>query len=151
MKDTALLSKLQALSSEDKMTVLKEMKASLIDPNNPTETIHTTTTVYKTSSISTYRPKKVNSIGLDSISFIDRMLEDSNNTPALLLKELLRTRNQFSNIGFIDMGGKDTKNFSAHISAWLKKDLIVAIKTKEQFDDITLASMAAGIQIDVFF
>lgn len=150
MSNLNIVNKLiQALSPEERMEVVATLEATRLDPNNPTQAVTTRTVFMKESSVSKYRPKRVNSYGLDGVPYIDRVLEGTVGTSYELLKELQSNRDQLSNISYVDMTGKDIKNFSRNMLPWLKEDLLVAIKTKEQFDDITLASRVAGINIDL--
>lgn len=150
MSNLKLINKLiQHLSPEEQMQVTATLEAARLDPKNPSQAVVTRTTFMKESSVSKYRPKRVSSYGLDSGAYIDKILEDTVSTSYELLKELQANRDQLSNISYIDITGKDKGNFSRNIMPWLQKDLLVPIKTKEQFDDITLASKVAGINIDV--
>lgn len=150
MSNFAIFKKiLQQLSSEDLMQVVAEIEATRLDPSNPTQAVTTRTVFMKESNVSKYRPKKLVVLGESTGSYINRVLESNTSTSYALLKELQSNRTHFSNISYIDMSDKDLKNFSTNISVWLDKDLIVAIKTKQQITDIEIASRAAGIPIDV--
>lgn len=149
MKNTKLLNEIQHLSKEELTGLISHISVELSDPHAKNQNINVETKITRSKDVSKYRPKRVNSYGTVGVSYVDRILEDTAGTPYGLLKELQSNREQFSNISYIDITGKDIKNFSRHIAPWLNKDLIVAIKTKEQFDDITLASMVSGIPIDI--
>ena len=131
------------------MEIVATLEALRLDPSNPSQAVTTRTVFMKESSVSKYRPKRVNSYGLDGVPYIDRVLEGTVGTSYDLIKELQSNRDQFSNISYVDMAGKDIKNFSRNMLPWLKEDLLVPIKTKEQFQDINLAGKVAGINIDV--
>ncbi len=149
MKNTKLLNEIQHLSKEELTELISHISVELSDPHAKNQNINVETKITRSKDVSKYRPKHVNSYGTVGVSYVDRILEDTAGTPYGLLKELQSNREQFSNISYIDITGKDIKNFSRNMLPWLQKDLLVAIKTKEQFDDITLASKVAGIQIDV--
>lgn len=142
---------LQQLSADDLLQIVAEIEATRLDPNNPSQAVMTKTIFMKESNVSKYRPKKLVVLGESTGSYINKVLESNTSTSYTLLKELQSNRDHFSNISHVDIAGKDTKNFSTNISVWLKEDLIVAIKTKQQITDIGLASMAAGIPIDMGF
>lgn len=142
---------LQQLSADDLLQIVAEIEATRLDPNNPSQAVLTKTIFMKESSVSKYRPKKLVVLGENTGSYINKVLESNTSTSYELLKELQNNRDHFSNISYVDMSDKDTKHFSTNISTWLNKDLIVAIKTKQQITDIGLASMTAGIPIDMGF
>lgn len=131
------------------MEIVATLEALRLDPSNPSQAVTTRTVFMKEGSVSKYRPKRVNSYGLDGVPYIDRVLEGTVGTSYELLKELHSNRDQLSNISYVDMIGKDIKNFSRNMLPWLKEDLLVPIKTKEQFQDINLAGKVSGINIDV--
>lgn len=141
---------MQQLSAEERNEIVAELESKRLDPKNPSQAVSTRTVFMKESNVSKYRPKRVSSYGLDSAPYIDILLSGNVSAPFEVIRELQHNRDHCSNIAYVNMADKSVKNFSTNISSWLNKDLIVAIKTKEQFDDITLASMAAGIQIDLF-
>lgn len=150
MSNITLINKLiQGLSQEEQMQVVATLEAARLDPSNPSQSVSTRTVFMKESTVSKYRPKRVNSYGLDSVSYIDRTHVNTVGTSYELLKELQSNRDQYNNISYVDMDGKDKAHFGRNMLPWLKEDLLVPIKTKEQFDDITLASRVAGIPIDV--
>lgn len=150
MSNLNIVNKLiQQLSQEERMEIVATLEAARLDPNNPTQAVTTRTVFMKESNVSKYRPKKLVVLGESDGSYINKVLASNTSTSYELLKELQSNRDHFSNISYVDMSDKDTKHFSTNISAWLNKDLIVAIKTKEQFQDINIAGKVAEVNIDL--
>lgn len=149
MKNTTLIQEVQALSEEDRFELISHLTQTLADPYAQNQTIYTETKIQRSKDVSKYKPKRVMVLGLDSKSVLDAVTEDRSSTSYTLLARLQENRDQYSNFSYIDKSNIDSRNLSRNIDPWIKKNLIVAVNTQEQINDIKSALAAAGLSIEL--